>query len=75
MIYSDLYIWICFFTTISNTKYIDNALIEKTGSTDGFRAYIGIIPSQKIGVVLLINKFTPSYNMWKQFGRSLIIDH
>jgi beta-lactamase class C len=61
-------------TTIANAKYIDNALIEKTGSTDGFRAYIGVIPNQKIGVVILINKFTPNYNKWKQFGRSFVIN-
>ena len=61
-------------TTIANPTYIENALIEKTVSTDGFRAYIGMIPSKKIGVVVLINKFTPSYNSWKYFGRSLIIN-
>ncbi len=62
-------------TTIANPKYTENALIEKDGATDGFRAYIGMIPSKKIGVVILINKFTPSYNNWKQFGRGLIINN
>jgi len=27
-----------------------NALFYKTGTTNGFHAYIGVIPSQKIGV-------------------------
>ncbi len=61
-------------TSILNAKYIDNALIEKTGSTDGFRAYIGVIPSQKVGVIVLINKFTPNYDEWKHFGRSLVLN-
>jgi len=34
-----------------------NALIEKTGATQGFRAYIGVIPNQKSGIVILTNKY------------------
>lgn len=38
------------------TQYDDNMLIDKTGNTAGFTAYIALIPSQKMGVVLLANK-------------------
>lgn len=31
------------------------ALIDKTGSTDGYRAYIALIPSKKSGIVILAN--------------------
>ena len=36
-----------------------NALIEKTGATNGFRTYIGLIPSTQTGVVILLNRFIP----------------
>ena len=38
----------------------DAALINKTGSTNGFGAYILFIPSQKTGLVLLANKNYPN---------------
>lgn len=44
-------------TKITSPQYITHALIEKTGSTNGFRAYIAVIPDQKIGVVILSNRF------------------
>ncbi|CAG9233017.1 Beta-lactamase [Paraburkholderia tropica] len=36
-----------------------DALINKTGSTNGFSAYTAFVPSQKIGVVILANKAYP----------------
>ena len=36
--------------------YNGNALIDKTGSTNGFHAYIAVIPSKKSGIVILANK-------------------
>lgn len=38
------------------SQFDDNVLIDKTGNTAGFTAYIALIPSQKMGVVLLANK-------------------
>lgn len=37
-------------------KFDGNALIDKTGSTEGFRAYIAVIPNKKTGIVILTNR-------------------
>lgn len=36
-----------------------NALINKTGSTNGFGAYVAFVPGRRIGVVLLANRNVP----------------
>lgn len=40
--------------------YDGNALIDKTGTTQGFRAYIALIPNKKTGIVILANKNVPT---------------
>ncbi len=37
----------------------EDALINKTGSTNGFSTYVACVPARKIGVVLLANKRYP----------------
>jgi len=37
----------------------NNVLINKTGSTSGFGAYVAFIPQRKIGVILLANRAYP----------------
>lgn len=40
--------------------YNGDALIDKTGATKGFRAYIAVIPNKKSGIVILVNKDVPN---------------
>lgn len=40
--------------------YDGDALIDKTGTTSGFRAYIAVIPNKKSGIVILANKNVPN---------------
>ena len=37
-------------------KFNGDALIDKTGSTRGFRTYIAVIPNKRAGIVILTNR-------------------
>jgi CubicO group peptidase (beta-lactamase class C family) len=58
---------------IKDPKYNQHTFIEKTGATDGFRAYIAVIPDRKVGIVILTNKFTPTHDALPEMGRKLLV--
>jgi beta-lactamase class C len=45
--------------SVAESQFNPDAIIEKTGTIDGFRSYIGLIPSSQSGVVLLTNRYPP----------------
>ncbi len=51
-----------------------NALMEKTGASGGFRSYVAVIPNQKVGVVLLVNRYITSTELIRM-GRSLALNN
>jgi beta-lactamase class C len=53
--------------------YDGDALIDKTGTTNGFRAYIAVLPNRKSGIVILANKNVPNTAIVKP-ARELLLD-
>jgi beta-lactamase class C len=37
--------------------YDPNALIDKTGATEGFRTYVAVIPGKMAGIAIMANKY------------------
>jgi len=50
-----------------------NKLIDKTGATEGFRAYVAVIPSKQLGIVILLNKYI-SNGAIVNAGRRIILE-
>lgn len=49
------------------------ALFEKTGTTRGFHAYIGVIPSQDAGIVIMMNRtLSNGWNTIQKMGRKIL---
>lgn len=57
----------------SKQKFDGSALIDKTGATDGFRAYIVVIPNLKSGVVVLTNRYVSNGEIVRM-GRELLLN-
>jgi beta-lactamase class C len=58
-----------------NQQYYDSdTLMDKTGATGGFRAYIAVIPSQKSGIVVLMNKHVSEGDIVGT-GRKILLDN
>jgi beta-lactamase class C len=57
----------------SNPTFNGNALMEKTGASGGFRSYIGVIPDEEVGVVLLVNRYITSAELL-HMGRDLVLN-
>jgi beta-lactamase class C len=55
----------------SRPVYNGDALIDKTGTTKGFRAYIAVLPNKKSGIVILANKNVPNSAIVKT-GREIL---
>lgn len=50
-----------------------DALIDKTGGTDGFRSYIAVIPNKKSGIVILANRFVSTGEITR-IGREILFN-
>ncbi|NNM59470.1 MAG: serine hydrolase [Legionellales bacterium] len=57
---------------IKSPTYNGSSLIDKIGATDGFRTYIGVIPSMKLGIVILTNKYTDNTGELQNIGRKIL---
>ena len=57
----------------SDKLFSGNLLVDKTGTTNGFQAYIAAIPAEKIGVVILMNRSLPAgYKVIRKMGRDIL---
>lgn len=54
------------------SQYNARAIIEKTGTIDGFRSYIGVIPATQTGVVVLTNRY-PALGDTTRIGHNLLL--
>jgi len=51
-----------------------NVLLDKEGTTNGFHAYIGVIPSKNSGVVVMINRrLVKGLDVIKKMGRDILL--
>jgi beta-lactamase class C len=61
---------------VKKNKQIFNpsALFDKTGTTEGFHAYIAAIPAQAKGIVVMMNRTLPKgWNVVSTFGKEILL--
>ncbi len=58
---------------INDPIFDDDALMDKTGLTTGFRSYIAVIPNKKSGIVILTNRHALNSEIMK-IGREILFD-
>lgn len=58
---------------IQKPTFNPNALIAKMGATDGFRAYIAVIPAKQTGIVIMINRFTHSSGALTNLANEILL--
>lgn len=56
---------------LAQKQFNGDALIDKTGTTDGFRAYIAVIPNKGSGIVILANRYVANRPLVKA-GRDIL---
>ncbi|KTC87622.1 MULTISPECIES: serine hydrolase [Legionella] len=59
---------------IKKSEFNPNALIGKTGATDGFRAYLAVIPAKGTGIAIMINRFTPSSGALINLANKILLE-
>lgn len=57
---------------VDQPKFFEDTMIEKTGMTNGFRAYMAVIPNRQSGIVILCNKSMTDDSIVK-LGRELLL--
>lgn len=58
---------------LAKATFYEEALIEKTGATDGFRAYMAVIPSKRVGIVIMANRYVSNGEILK-IGREILLN-
>jgi beta-lactamase class C len=58
---------------IPKPTFNPNALIGKIGATDGFRAYIAVIPEKHTGIVIMINRFINSSGALTNLANEILL--
>lgn len=53
--------------------YNSDMLIDKTGATEGFRAYVAVIPGEQSGIVILTNRYVSNGEI-VNVGRKILVD-
>lgn len=59
---------------IMQPEFVSNSLIDKDGATNGFRAYVGVLPQQKVGLVILTNRFIFNSGLFLNKSRGILFD-